>query len=300
MLSKGSARTEIFISYSHKDKKWLEDLQVHLKPLMRDNHVEVWDDTRLRPGSRWRHEIREAIQRARAAVLLISPHFMASDFIHQSELPSLLTAAQAEGVTVLPVILRSSSFDRDARLNQFQTVNNPSQPLIDMRTGKRDVVFEKLAETIALILSRPSSSLSVARRKAPDGRESDLPEEATDARAAQDREDASTVDPATRAIKERRSSPIWPAEVIQGPRIYVSAPADTVLSDKQRVIKSGVLRAVSEAGLQPQEFGISGLPAGMAWTFDAADEVMNNCQGALILALVRFRVYGVGLDIYAI
>ena len=30
-----STRDEIFISYSHKDRKWFEDLQTMLKPLVR-------------------------------------------------------------------------------------------------------------------------------------------------------------------------------------------------------------------------------------------------------------------------
>jgi hypothetical protein len=44
------ARTKVFISYSHKDTKWLKRLQVHLKPLERDGVVERWDDTQIVPG----------------------------------------------------------------------------------------------------------------------------------------------------------------------------------------------------------------------------------------------------------
>jgi internalin A len=88
MIASSLERTGIFISYSHKDQKWLEELQVHLKPLIREQDIDIWDDTRLKVGVRWREEIRGAIQRAKAAVLLISPNFMASDFIAQSELPS--------------------------------------------------------------------------------------------------------------------------------------------------------------------------------------------------------------------
>ncbi len=32
-------------------------LQVHLAPLERSGSVERWDDTMIRPGSRWREQI---------------------------------------------------------------------------------------------------------------------------------------------------------------------------------------------------------------------------------------------------
>ncbi len=83
------ARTNVFISYSHKDKKWLERLQAHLKPLERAGLVDRWDDTRIEAGDEWRKEIRQALDAARVVVLLVSADFMASDFIAKDELPPL-------------------------------------------------------------------------------------------------------------------------------------------------------------------------------------------------------------------
>lgn len=289
MAESGLGRTGVFISYSHEDQRWLGELQVHLKPLKRDQDIDVWDDTRLQSGSKWRDEIRAAIDRARAAVLLITPHFMASDFIAKSELPSILLAAEAEGVTVLPVILRPSRFDRDERLNRFQTVGSPSRPLGDMAPGKRDVVFNKLAQTIEDLLRRPGGSEAVMPTK-PDSAAVHLAEEAkATVRQAEARKRASKTPYACRTSEKRKPRGVVLQEVIRTSRIYVSAPTESVLSSSQSKIKFGVLDAISKAGFQPQEFGRSGLPARMVWSLDAADEVMSNCQGALILALARFR-----------
>jgi TIR domain len=148
MIAKGLERTQVFISYSRKDGKWIEELKTHLKPLKRDQDIEIWDDTNLKLGSTWLEEIQRAIRRAKVVVLLISPNFMASDFIVRIELPLVLQAAKDEGAIVVPVILRRSKFDRDERLSCFTALNNPEQPLIDMAPGRRDVIFEKLAETI--------------------------------------------------------------------------------------------------------------------------------------------------------
>ena len=44
--------TPVFVCYSHEDKKWLKRLQVHLKPMVRDGDIDLWDDTRIQPGDR--------------------------------------------------------------------------------------------------------------------------------------------------------------------------------------------------------------------------------------------------------
>lgn len=43
-------RSSVFISYSHEDVVWLERLRVHLTPLVRENKIEIWDDTKITPG----------------------------------------------------------------------------------------------------------------------------------------------------------------------------------------------------------------------------------------------------------
>jgi hypothetical protein len=35
---------------------------------------------------------------------------------------------------------------------------------------------------------------------------------------------------------------------------------------------------------------VSGIPAGWAWSFDKSAEVMDRCQGAVILALVKYQL----------
>jgi AAA-like domain/TIR domain len=146
-LSSKPVRTHAFIAYSHKDAKYLAELHTHLAHYMRAGTVEVWDDSRIRPGSDWRKEIGGAIQSTRVAVLLISANFLASDFIADNELPPLLEAAKQEGATILCVILRACAF-QDTELARFQTVNTPSKPLGSMRLEKRDEVWAQIAKLI--------------------------------------------------------------------------------------------------------------------------------------------------------
>jgi hypothetical protein len=71
-----SDRTTIFVSYSHKDRKYLERLQVHLTDLARQGIINLWSDTKITPGANWREEIRRAIEAAAVAVLLVSADFL--------------------------------------------------------------------------------------------------------------------------------------------------------------------------------------------------------------------------------
>ncbi|MGK7911222.1 MAG: SUMF1/EgtB/PvdO family nonheme iron enzyme [Synechococcus sp.] len=156
-MASNTKRTKVFISYSHRDSSALERLQVHLKPLERDGIVERWDDTKIRAGQDWKAEIDRALDEARVAILLVSADFLASDFIHDDELPPILLAQAREGLDVLPVILGHCRFKRSP-LKKFQAVNSPSQPLLGLPTFEQDKIWVQLTNTVEDLLEQPSSA----------------------------------------------------------------------------------------------------------------------------------------------
>lgn len=159
MAAQSHGRMKVFISYSHKDAKWLERLRVHLRPLEREHRIEIWDDTRIKPGTKWIEEIREALAASKVAVLLVSADFLASDFIATDELPPLLSAAEKEGAVILPLILSPSRFLKNTAIAQFQTVNDPSKPLINMAKGGQEAVLVKVSEAIEAALNRVAETV---------------------------------------------------------------------------------------------------------------------------------------------
>ncbi|HWX77923.1 MAG TPA: hypothetical protein VNY32_10610 [Candidatus Acidoferrales bacterium] len=56
------ARDRIFISYSHKDARWLQRIQVHLSPLERQGKIQRWDDTMITPPhAGWRRSLQDCL-----------------------------------------------------------------------------------------------------------------------------------------------------------------------------------------------------------------------------------------------
>lgn len=90
----------LFISYSRADMQetdWLERLRMYLTPFRRAGALDVWDDSRIATGTLWKEEIARALDSAAAAVLLVGPGFLASDFVMEIELPALLNSAKGIG-----------------------------------------------------------------------------------------------------------------------------------------------------------------------------------------------------------
>jgi hypothetical protein len=75
----------------------------------------------VHPGSQWFDEIVSALNEVEVAVLLVTPNFLASDFIHEHELGPLLKEAEQDGVTILWVPIRESAYKQTA-LKNYQSV----------------------------------------------------------------------------------------------------------------------------------------------------------------------------------
>ncbi len=141
-----TTRDQVFISYSHKDKQWLERFQTMLKPMIRKG-LTVWEDTQIRAGQRWHEEIQGALTRAKVAVLLVSPDFLASDFIDEHELPPLLNAAEKEGLTIIWIPVRHSLYE-ETEIEQYQAAHDPNEPLVGLDPAEQDRALVKICKAI--------------------------------------------------------------------------------------------------------------------------------------------------------
>jgi len=168
---------KIFISYSHRDQKALEQIRRFLRPLERDRLIDWWADTRIEPGDQWAAEIDQALDRATVAVLLISQDFIDSDFIADKELPRLLARAAGD-LKILPVFLSPSTADLtsyryvDPRSGEEQRFNlasiqgygSPNKPLADLTWPQREKIYAKLARQLRTHAGGAATAAERSRR----------------------------------------------------------------------------------------------------------------------------------------
>jgi hypothetical protein len=141
-------RKTIFVSYSHVDTKYLDRLKIHLKPFEKNELIDLWADTKIKAGEKWKEKIEKALSKSVMAILMISADFLASDFIIDNELPPLLKSAEEKGKIILPVILRPCRFTKDENLSKFQSINDPKFPLSKMDENEEEEIYVKIADYV--------------------------------------------------------------------------------------------------------------------------------------------------------
>jgi tetratricopeptide (TPR) repeat protein len=172
----------VFVCYAHKDndsadasKRWLDRLLEQLEPLGLQGQVSAWSDQQLEAGDFWDAAIQKQLQQAKAAVLLVSPAFLASKYIRNSELPVLLMKARQQGAVILPIILRHCLFNetlfkypdpidgpQQLSLAALQTANASTEPLNALQEHEQDQVLLAVAQRLLKLVEagEPASTQS--------------------------------------------------------------------------------------------------------------------------------------------
>ena len=172
---------QIFICYAHKDnenpdpsKQWLDRLLEQLAPLELQGQAVIWSDQEIELGEEWHDKIQATLQQVKAAVLLVSPSFLASRYIRNSELPVLLKNAKDKGVVILPILLRQCLW-RETKFRfpdpkegseelSLSSIQVPStQPLNGLEENEQDEVLYQVAQRIYRIVNTDSIESDLVR-----------------------------------------------------------------------------------------------------------------------------------------
>ncbi len=146
-MTEAKKPVEVFISYSHHDRKYLEKLRTHLAGLERSGRVHCWWDGALEPGKAWEPQLVEALRRADVVLLLLTANFVASDYCIDEELRLAREREKQGQIDLLPVLVES--FDIGSHwLGQLQAVTVNGKSIAQSRLGS--AAWESVAKQIRL------------------------------------------------------------------------------------------------------------------------------------------------------
>jgi len=150
----------VFVSYSHQDEAWKDQIVRHLRVLQLQGELDLWDDRRIAPGEDWHDAIRQALESSRFALLLVSANSLTSEFILDQEVPELLRRRATEGLRLIPVILRPCAWREIAWLASIQAVPRDGRPLSTLPEHEVDAELAAPAPAAASITVSESDPLS--------------------------------------------------------------------------------------------------------------------------------------------
>ena len=140
---------KIFISYSHKDKSYLDKFQIHLSSLTREGLIENWTDNEIVPGQEWDQSIKRNLEQADLIVFLISADFLASDYIHRVEIAKAMKRYSKGEVVVVPILIRPCDF-KSLELFKFQALPKNLTPV--SRWEDKDEAWLNVVKQLRLVV----------------------------------------------------------------------------------------------------------------------------------------------------
>ncbi len=118
----------LFISYSHADTSYLQELKKYLTPLRRNKVIRDWCDLELVAGDSLDEEISKALQDSDLFVFLISADFLASWYCFDVELAHALSRIKDADVRVMPLIVRNCPWEM-TELKKFVAIPKDGVPV---------------------------------------------------------------------------------------------------------------------------------------------------------------------------
>ncbi|HTK08851.1 MAG TPA: toll/interleukin-1 receptor domain-containing protein [Ktedonobacteraceae bacterium] len=219
---------KVFYAYAHADERFRQELEMHLSPLRRQGLIAEWHDRQIRPGADWKRVLDEQLNTASVILLLISPDFLASDYLG-IETQRALERHSEENIHVIPILLRPVDLQRTP-FAHLQIL--PRNSIAITSWVSQDEAFREVAQDIRLLIEGQNLELSAPP--------SSLPAEAT--------------------AHAHSSLPPSPGVPQTGPHVKVVQMAGTVEGSMSGVrigtVKKGVLHVEQEATEAKKMMGV--------------------------------------------
>ncbi len=135
----------VFVSYSHRDEEFKDELVAHLANLKRQGKIRAWQDRDIEAGTEWDAEIRQQLESAEIILLLISHYFINSDYCYDLEMRRAIERHQEGTARVIPIILKPCDW-QETPFSKLQVLPKDGKPV--SQWGDRDEAFLNVAQGI--------------------------------------------------------------------------------------------------------------------------------------------------------
>jgi len=154
---------KVFLSYAREDARFRDEVHAALKHL---KDVDIWYDTAMSPGIPWRKEIEVQLRMADAAILLVSPSFLASTFCMDQELPLL----RQKGIPLFPVLVQAANLGAEPKVSEIQFFDprGTMEPLESLTRPQKNWVWARLSEALYQSAKEIPRHLLIAKQQRED------------------------------------------------------------------------------------------------------------------------------------
>jgi formylglycine-generating enzyme required for sulfatase activity len=149
-----AAMVKVFISYSHEDKQFCDNIKKYLNQLAQCGHsIDVWADHEIKAGEDWDEAIEEKLRQADIILFLVSVNFITSRYIKDNELTVGYERREGGSAEIIPVLLSDCMWEKTG-LAKFQALpidpsNKRAKPIKTWVEDERDSVYNSIADAIA-------------------------------------------------------------------------------------------------------------------------------------------------------
>ncbi|MEO1095713.1 MAG: toll/interleukin-1 receptor domain-containing protein [Cyanobacteria bacterium J06638_28] len=142
---------KVFVSYSHKDEPYKDDLVVFLKALKNLGKIRIWQDRAIDAGNEWNQEILQALDSADIILLLITARFIGSDFCFSKEMTRALMHHEQRTARVIPIILSPCAWQQ-MPFAKLQVLPTDGKPVTEW--SSHDAGYDNVIQGIARVVDK--------------------------------------------------------------------------------------------------------------------------------------------------
>ncbi len=147
------ALPRVFVSYAAGDGEWKDRLLASCRLLEEHGLLDLWGEDRVAAEENG-EGLREAVERAKLVVLLLTERYLESGLAGESELAKHLRGRIGEGLTVLPVVVGPCEWDSIYWLAALGIWPPDARPIATGDDGRIAEDFKALASRIAVTVGR--------------------------------------------------------------------------------------------------------------------------------------------------